>query len=272
MLREKLIESHQAKRGEFRWRSREVSRIEGFSDAVFGFALTLLIVALEVPRTSGELLEVMRGFLAFGVTFAILFSVWYKQFTFFRNYGLEDRPTIVLTGGLLFVILFFVFPLKFVIDVVVHQLLGLGPKVRLPDGTLEKMVRPEHWDPMLAIYGAGFMAVFGLMALLYLHAWRQRGELGLDALERFDTLQALRVMTFGAAMGFATVTLAGALQLGKGKPNEDTIAIGAFIPYMLLLIAMLRFRVRRRKRRRELLETLDENRELVVGVEPEGRV
>ena len=31
---------------------REVSRIEGFSDAVFGFALTLLVVSLEVPGSS----------------------------------------------------------------------------------------------------------------------------------------------------------------------------------------------------------------------------
>jgi len=30
---------------------REVSRIEGFSDAVFGFALTLLVVSLEVPMS-----------------------------------------------------------------------------------------------------------------------------------------------------------------------------------------------------------------------------
>ena len=29
---------------------REVSRLEGFSDAVFGFALTLLVVSLEVPE------------------------------------------------------------------------------------------------------------------------------------------------------------------------------------------------------------------------------
>ena len=32
-------------------RAYEVSRIEGFSDAVFGFALTLLVVSLEMPET-----------------------------------------------------------------------------------------------------------------------------------------------------------------------------------------------------------------------------
>jgi len=41
----------------FRWRSHEISRIEGLSDAVFGFAITLLVVALEVPQTFDELLE-----------------------------------------------------------------------------------------------------------------------------------------------------------------------------------------------------------------------
>jgi uncharacterized membrane protein len=50
----------------FRWRTRESSRIEELSDAVFGFALTLLVVSLEVPRTFGELLDSMRGFAAFG--------------------------------------------------------------------------------------------------------------------------------------------------------------------------------------------------------------
>ena len=32
----------------FRWRGGEVSRLEGLSDAVFAFAVTLLVVSLEV--------------------------------------------------------------------------------------------------------------------------------------------------------------------------------------------------------------------------------
>ncbi|HXI27056.1 MAG TPA: TMEM175 family protein [Vicinamibacterales bacterium] len=85
---------------------REVSRIEGFSDAVFAFAITLLVVSLEVPKTFDELAAVMRGFPAFAICFALIFQVWRRHYRFFRDYDLEDNTVITLTGVLLFVVLF----------------------------------------------------------------------------------------------------------------------------------------------------------------------
>ena len=58
----------------FRIRGAEVSRIERFSDAVFGFAVTLLVVSLQVPLTFDNLVGVLRGLPAFAVWFALL--VW----------------------------------------------------------------------------------------------------------------------------------------------------------------------------------------------------
>ena len=81
---------------EFRPRSREVSRIEAFSDVVFGFSLTLLVVSLEVPRTFTDLLGAMRGFVPFAVCFAVFAQVWWLHHNFFRRYGLDDIVTATL--------------------------------------------------------------------------------------------------------------------------------------------------------------------------------
>jgi uncharacterized membrane protein len=54
---------------------------------VFAFAVTLLIVSLEVPRTFKELSETMQGFVPFAICFAMLIQIWSAQFLWFRRYG-----------------------------------------------------------------------------------------------------------------------------------------------------------------------------------------
>jgi len=116
------------------WRSHEVNRIEALSDAVFALAITLLIVALEVPETFAELWTKMRGLPACALSFAMLFHLWHSQHLFFRRYGLQDAFTTVLNGALLFLVLFYMYPLKFLCALLVSEFTGGGGVVHLADG------------------------------------------------------------------------------------------------------------------------------------------
>jgi uncharacterized membrane protein len=182
----------------FRWRGGEASRLEGLSDAVFAFAVTLLVVSLEVPDTFDELLKVLRGFFAFAVCFAILFWVWYEHYRFFRRYGLADGLTTALTGFLLFIVLFYVYPMKFLFTMLFDQLLADTPA---------DVIRPDQGPELMLIYGAGFIAVQVVFVLLYLRANRLADVLELDAYERLATRAELQGFALNVLVGLASIII-----------------------------------------------------------------
>ncbi|HLJ29873.1 MAG TPA: TMEM175 family protein [Candidatus Angelobacter sp.] len=183
-----LIEQHLIP-GEkhFRWRGGEITRLEAFTDAVFAFAVTLLVVSLEVPRTFTELLTAMKGFVAFAICFAILVQVWYEHYIFSRRYGLQTLYTVFLNSVLIFVVLFFVYPLKFLFGLVVGGISG-GLLATHP---LEETIQPSQVPALMVIYSLGFSAVFVVFALLYRYAYGLRKELGLNEYESLRTRHAL---------------------------------------------------------------------------------
>ena len=207
MVREKLAEQGFGARGDFRWRGGEITRIEGFSDAVFAFAVTLLVVSLEVPKTFTELIDAMRGFFAFAICFWLLLTIWYNHYIFFRRYGLQDRPTVVLNSVLLFVVLFYVYPLKFLFTLFIGQLFS-GDMSVMVDGRPERMIEPDQAGALFAIYGAGFMALALVSAALYFYAYRQRDALELNDLERFDTVASIQNALVRAGVALISVLIA----------------------------------------------------------------
>ena len=69
----------------FDWRGKDVSRLEGFSDAAFALMLTLLAVSSVVPDSFDRLFRIMEDFFAFTLTFAILIMIWVEHYLFFRR-------------------------------------------------------------------------------------------------------------------------------------------------------------------------------------------
>lgn len=177
----------------FRWRAGEITRLEGFSDAVFAFAVTLLVVSLEVPKGFHELMEVLRGFVAFGVCFAMLALVWFYHCQFFRRYGLQDRWATFLNCALLFFVLFYVYPLKFLANAMFAGV----------DAITARDIRT-----IFIVYGFGYAAVFLTFALMYWHAWRRREQLALDDIERVRTRRVLINKLAMVAIGLGSVLLA----------------------------------------------------------------
>ena len=199
-------------------RRREVSRVEGFSDAVFGFAVTLLVVSLEVPKTFDDLLVMMRGFPAFAASFAMLFQVWWRHYRFFRRYDLEDSYVIRLTGLLLFVVLFYVYPMKFLWSVF------FGPFV----GNAEShVIAPRQVPTLFIVYGLGIAAAYLILAALYRHAYVLREALALTPLELVDTRIEIYRSAGIACVALLSVAIAGVC--AAFAPNLVGIAGYAYV-------------------------------------------
>jgi uncharacterized membrane protein len=183
----------------FRWRAGEITRLEAFCDVIFGFAITLLVVSLEVPHTYAELMADMRGFLPFAACFAQLAMIWRTHYRFSRRYGLEDPYTVFLNVVLLFLVLFYVYPLKFVFTLLFAEITGTDVSGNM--GWHEASV-------LMRIYAAGFAAVFLLFVLLYAHAYRLRRELGLNPVEALETRFSMQENALLALVGVSSFLVA----------------------------------------------------------------
>ena len=179
-------------------RHREVSRLEAFSDAVVGFALTLLVVSLETPKSIEDLKTQMLGFVPFALMFAMVCWIWYEHNIFFRRYGMQDALTVFLNSVLLFVVLFYVYPLRFLTTTLVGGLMGLPgvPDLRDLDGGV-----------LLLLYSIGVLLVFTTFILLHLHAWRQRRAMDLTALEELQLRYRTRSHLISAGIAVASLIL-----------------------------------------------------------------
>jgi uncharacterized membrane protein len=219
------------------WRSHEPSRLETFSDAVFAFAVTLIIVSLEVPKSFTELYETMKGTVSFAACFATLFQIWNQQNLFFRRYGLNDTLTVTLNGTLLFVVLVYAYPLKFLFGLLFFD------NGYASNGHAYEMITTAQTPTLMLIYGAGYTTINLLFFWMYANAKKRAKELSLTAVEIYETVTILYINLILALIGVVAMLLAWLL------PVEYS-GLSGFVYASIGLAYYLWFSYRARKARK----------------------
>ena len=236
MIRKLLSATHSGRNESDIKRNCEVQRIETFSDGVFAFAVTLLIVSLEVPKSFEELLTTMRGFFAFGISFLLLVMIWNEQHRFFRNYGLDDAWTITLNGALLFIVLFYVYPLKFLFTLMFSDQI-YGPHK-------SPFTISQHQVPaLMMIYALGFTAIYSLFFLMYYHANRKSKKLGLSPAEKFDcnsSMYRILIMVLAGLGSFITAMIL----------TNDRVGYAGFVYFLIGPAIGIFFTIRNKNRKK----------------------
>ena len=189
------------------WRGGDISRVEAITDAVFAIAITLLIVSHDVPRDYVHFRSVMWSFCGFAVTFFVLIAIWYNTFKFHRRFGLEDGYTIFLSSILIFVVLYYIYPLKFMAQIIINMMILKNSFGIDFDIGFSGDIDAYH---LFIIYGAGVFFIWLILGLMYLHAYNKKKVLELDNNELEITTNAIVanfIVSFVAAVSIMLTIL-----------------------------------------------------------------
>lgn len=109
-----------------RFEAKETARLEAFSDGVFAFAMTLLVLGLKDPTSVGGTL--LKGlltqwpiFFAFVTSFTTILIMWVNHHNMFNYISRIDRIFMFLNGSLLFFITVTPFTTSLVADHIMYS-------------------------------------------------------------------------------------------------------------------------------------------------------
>ncbi len=257
MLREGLQKQFGRNTG-FRYRGAEPGRLENFSDAVFALAITLLLISTSPPVNFAQIKRFTYDLLPFLVCITLIILIWHEHFLFYLRYGIRDNKMIVLNTLFLVIVLFYVYPLKFLTKIIILFPVAWAVNEQSILNEMSGMIRAEDMGQLMIIYGFGATCVFLVLMQMYRYALKKADELDLSELERFDTRTSIRTNLFMALVPFVSVILAFLL-----RHSWLAGPVAGFV-YFLYTPIMFIHGTRSDKKRKQLLATLPDSQQLVA--------
>ncbi|WP_394974272.1 TMEM175 family protein [uncultured Croceitalea sp.] len=196
MAKKFFVERDQISSDGFRYRGLNSSRLENLTDAVFGFSITLLVISSQVPTTYIELQASMYSFIGFIFCTMLLLGLWNNHSNFFLYYGLQDKTTKVLNALFIFMLLFYIYPLKYLFSYIGTAIYATI-KRSLGDSSEALKVAWDNlnaagltvlqWKDLTIRFGLGLLLIYLILVLMHINANKKANELKLSTKERYIT-------------------------------------------------------------------------------------
>jgi uncharacterized membrane protein len=241
---------------EFRYRGEGPTRIETLSDAVFALAITLLLISTSAPANFQQLRLFVLEIIPFAMCIALITMLWFEHFIFFIRYGFRDRYIVLLNSLLLFILLFYAYPLKFLTKVIFLIFGWMITGSETLGAQFLDMMKGGNMAELMIIYGLGAASLFLVFTLMYRYAYKKADELDLNEIERFDTRASIRTNLLMASVPLLSVLLALLL-----AGNDRLVGMVSGFTYFLYTPLMVIHSKRTARKREKLLELVPEKLE-----------
>jgi uncharacterized membrane protein len=250
MIRQAFSQHYSGSEEGFNPRGKDPGRLENFSDAVFALAITLLLISTSPPTNFTQIKRFVYDLLPFLLCIAAIIAIWTQHFVFFYRYGIRNGKIIFLNTLFLVIVLFYVYPLKFLARLVLvpfAQITGNRPLLQELSATIDWSADMGN---LMIIYGVGYGCIFLLLALMYRYALKNAESLNLSELEKFDTHVSMQTNLIMATIPFMSVIVAIIF-------IDHWLAgmLGGFT-YMLFPVVMPLFGARAGRKRKKLIASL----------------
>lgn len=196
-------------RDHFRLRGANGTRMDGLSDGVFALAIAILLISSSVPSNYQELTQFVFDIIPFSICILFVYWIWNSLSNFNVRYGMEDPGTSFLKMCLLFFVLFYVYPLKFLMSWQVKYFAAIfSGNIEERYQELNSMIPFYKLPELMVIYGVGFILIYLITYLLHRRAYQRREALHLNEREVLETKFSMRYYFATGSVGVISVSLA----------------------------------------------------------------
>ena len=170
----------------------------------------------------------MLGAIPFFLTVGLIFLFWYEQYIYFRRYGLNDVTTIVLNLVYLAVILFYIYPLKFLFSLLIYAWSGIN---LFPKATAQGLVilSDEDFPKLIMLSSFGYFLIWFIIFLMHGHVLKLSKTFNFNNFEKLFTKKEARGALWNSIIGLVAIVFAW-----QGKEIMAGICY-LLIPLILLL-------------------------------------